>query len=104
MLPVAASRLSTRVVFPDPEWPTNTTLRIAPGWSAIGALPLAAGPPLDFSAIAGLLELIAHRAAVSVCGHDSPVPRWPGQAPTTVTIQTGQRHWRRDGNRCSTCT
>ena len=32
---------STRDVFPAPEWPTSTTLRTDPGWSAAGAAPAA---------------------------------------------------------------
>ena len=41
MVPVATSSASTSVVFPAPEWPTSTTLRTDPGWSAAGAAPAA---------------------------------------------------------------
>jgi hypothetical protein len=47
MVPVAASSASIRVVFPDPEWPTSTTLRTLSGWPATGALPAAPGVALS---------------------------------------------------------
>src|SRR5947209_17638283 len=43
IVPVATRRASTSVVLPAPVWPTRTTLRIALGWSATGALPAAPG-------------------------------------------------------------
>jgi hypothetical protein len=42
---VAASNASTRVVFPEPEWPTSTTLRTLPGSVTTGA----AAPVTPFS-------------------------------------------------------
>src|SRR3984885_6692732 len=56
MVPVAASSASTRLVFPDPEWPTSTTLRT---WSAAGALP--AAPPAPLPVVANCLRLLAIR-------------------------------------------
>src|SRR5258706_7061738 len=49
MVPVSASNVSARVVFPAPEWPTSTTFRTFSGWPAVGALP--AAPDVAFSAI-----------------------------------------------------
>src|SRR5580700_12053815 len=56
MVPVAASSASTRLVLPDPEWPTSTTFLT---WSAAGALPAAPPAPLGF--VAKLLRLLAIR-------------------------------------------
>ncbi len=39
IVPVAASRASTSVVFPEPEWPTSTTLRTLPGSVTTFSLP-----------------------------------------------------------------
>src|SRR5690348_2736 len=47
MVPVALSSASTRVVLPEPEWPTSTTLRTPPGWSAGAAPPVAVDPLLS---------------------------------------------------------
>src|SRR6185503_20508264 len=53
IVPVAARSASTSVVFPEPEWPTSTTLRTLLGSSTTGA-----GPATPFSwlfcAISGL--------------------------------------------------
>src|SRR5580658_1285294 len=54
MVPVAVSSASTRLVLPDPEWPTSTTFRT---WSAAGALP--AAPPAPLPVVANYLRLLA---------------------------------------------
>src|SRR5260221_4036390 len=75
IVPVATSRVSTRVVFPAPEWPTSTTFRTVSGWPAVGALPAAPDVPV-FSAIrsppVSFVRLL----------HDQPLPAGSGsQAP-----------------------
>ena len=40
IVPVTASSASTSVVFPEPEWPTSTTLRTLPGSSTTGTGPV----------------------------------------------------------------
>ncbi len=47
IVPVAASRASTKVVLPAPEWPTSTTLRTLPGSVTTGA----AAPLSPFSEV-----------------------------------------------------
>ena len=47
IVPVAASSASTSVVFPEPEWPTSTTLRTLPGSVTTGA----AAPVSPFSCV-----------------------------------------------------
>src|SRR5215472_143186 len=47
MAPVALSSASTRVVLPEPEWPTSATLRTPPGWSAGAAPPVVVDPLLS---------------------------------------------------------
>src|SRR5690348_9076446 len=47
MVPVALSSASTRVVLPEPEWPTSASLHTPPGWSAGAAPPVAVDPLLS---------------------------------------------------------
>src|SRR6266699_1735717 len=103
MAPVALSSASTSVVFPAPEWPTSTTLRTPPGWSAGAAPPVAVDPLLSvIIASCGSIRLLSPVAA-NACPAGAPVrlhydqPLPLGYRTTSPRPESRSPSWRHQG-------
>src|SRR5262249_49547464 len=102
-VPVAARSASTSVVFPEPEWPTSTTLRTLLGSSTTGA-----GPATPFSWLfCAITRLPSHPLSYLLYACDtahvdglfrrSHTPNILDTTPTRILVRTQLPRYQREG-------